>query len=216
LNVSIIIAAYNSGKYLGRAIRSCLDQSMDKRLYEIIVVDDGSTDYTDHVLHSFGDLIRVIKLEKNMGLPYACNIGIKSTMSQFFLRVDADDYIHHDLLQVEYLYLSMNNDMDAVSCDYYLVDEQENIIKRASGEGEPIACGILFRKDRFVDIGLYDESFLLSEDEDLRIRYLNKFSIYNIPLPLYRYRMHGNNSTKNIDKVNYFKEKLKGKHKLES
>jgi glycosyltransferase involved in cell wall biosynthesis len=216
LNVSIIIATYNSGKYLGRAIRSCLDQSMDKKLYEVIVVDDGSTDYTDHVLHSFGDLIRVIKLEKNMGLPYACNVGIKNTISQFFIRVDADDYIHHDLLKVENLYLAMNNDIDAVSCDYLLVDDQENIIKRVSGEEEPIACGIMFRKDRVVEIGLYDENFLLSEDEDLRIRYMKKFNIFNVPLPLYRYRIHANNLTKNFEKVVFYKKMLKGKHNLDN
>lgn len=214
MDVSIIIAAYNSGKYLGRAIRSCLEQSMDRQRYEIIVVDDGSTDFTPEVLKTFGDHIRVFTLEENRGLPYACNLGIKNAMSQFFVRVDADDYIHHDLLKVEYLYLSMNHNMDAVSCDYFLVDEQENIIRRASGEDEPIACGILFRKDRFVEIGLYDEKFLLSEEEDLRIRYLKKFNIYNIPLPLYRYRMHENNSTNNLEKVYFYKNMLKGKHEL--
>lgn len=216
MEISIIIAAYNSGQYLGRAIRSCLDQSMDKKLYEIIVVDDGSTDYTHHVLHTFGDLIRVIRLEKNMGLPHACNVGVRNALSQFFLRVDADDFIHHDLLKIEQLYLSYNNDMDAVSCDYFLVDERENTIRRASGVDEPIACGILFRKDRFVEIGLYDEKFLLSEEEDLRIRYLEKFNIYNIPLPLYRYRMHENNSTKNQERVEFYKNMLKGKHNLDA
>jgi len=215
MQISIIIATYNSGKYLGRAIRSCLDQSMAQQQYEIIVVDDGSTDYTDHVLHTFGDQIRVIKSERNMGLPYACNTGIRSTRSQFFVRVDADDYIHHDLLKVEHLYLTMNNNIDAVSCDYLLVDDDENIIRRASGEEEPIACGIMFRKDRVVDVGLYDENFLLSEEEDLRIRFLKKYNIFNIPLLLYRYRMHGNNSTKNEAKKGYYKKLLKGKHNLD-
>lgn len=213
MKVSIIIATYNSEKYISRALRSCVEQSMDKKDYEVIVVDDGSTDNTKYILNSFGDWIKTITLDKNMGLPYASNVGIKNALSRFVIRVDSDDYIHEDLLKVEYLYLSMNNDMDAVSCDYLLVDEEENLLQRVSGEKKPIACGILFRKDRIVEIGLYDEEFRLQEDQDLRIRYLKRFNIYNIPLPLYRYRMHSDNSTKDLKKVEYYKRMLKEKHR---
>jgi glycosyltransferase involved in cell wall biosynthesis len=187
---------------------------MKKEDYEIIVVDDGSTDHTLHILNSFGDWIKPIYLERNFGLPAACNVGIKRALSRFIVRVDADDFIHEDLLKVAYLYLSMNNDFGAVSCDYLLVDEKENVIRRVSSATEPIACGILFRKDHLIDIGLYDEEFLLSEDEDLRIRYSDKYSVINIPLPLYRYRMHQTNSTKDSKNVAFYKEKLKDKHKL--
>lgn len=208
MKISIIITSFNCEKYISRAIRSCIDQSMDTKDYEIIVVDDGSTDNTKHILSSFGDWIRVIELGKNKGLPYACNVGIEHSLSKFVLRVDADDYIHEDLLRVEYLFLSMNNNIGAVSCDFLLVDDAENIVGRGSGEKEPIACGILFRKDCLVDIGLYDESFKLCEEHDLRARYLKKYSITNIPLPLYRYRMHRSNSTKNAQRMEYYRNKL--------
>lgn len=215
MKISIIIAAYNAELYISRAIRSCLEQSMEKKDYEIIVVDDGSTDNTQRVLSSFGDWIKVINLEKNMGMPYACNIGIRNSLSRFVVRVDSDDYIHEDMLKVEYLYLSLNNEIDSVACDYYMVDENENTIKRMSAKEAPIACGILFRKDKLISIGLYDEKFLLWEDEDLRIRYLKKFSIHNIPLPLYRYRMHQNNNTKNMNKAEKYRKLLNKKHKIE-
>ena len=187
---------------------------MPKKDYEIIVVDDGSTDNTRYILESFGDWIRVIWLGENKGLPYASNVGIKNSLSRFVVRVDADDFIHEDLLKAEYLYLSLNNGIDAVSCDYYIVDDRENTLERRSANKSPIACGIMFRKDYLVGIGLYDEKFLLMEDEDLRIRFLRKYTIYNIPLPLYRYRMHDNNSTRNTDEVSKYRKLLESKHGL--
>lgn len=212
MKASIIISVFNCEKYIGRTIRSCIEQSMSKEDYEIIVVNDGSTDNTEKILESFGDWITVVSLEKNMGLPYACNVGIKKALSRFVIRVDADDYIHEDLLRVSCLYLSMNNNMDAVASDYLLVDENENIIKRMSAEKNPIACGLLFRKDNLVDIGLYDENFLMGEDEDLRIRYLQKYNIYYVPLPLYRYRMHKGNMTNDRREVKKYKKMLTEKH----
>lgn len=214
MKISLIISVFNGEKHISRAIRSCMDQSMQKGDYEIIVVNDGSTDKTSYILDSFKDWIKVINFKKNMGLPYACNAGIKKSLSKFIMRVDSDDYIHRDLLNLTYLFLSMNNDMDAVATDYHIVDDHENINKRISAEKKPIACGVLFRKDYLVDIGLYDEDFLLGEDEDLRIRYLEKYNIYYIPLPLYRYRIHDNNSTKNIKKVKKYRQKLVAKHGL--
>ena len=212
MKVSIIVATYNCERYIGRAVRSLIEQSFAKQDYEIIVVDDGSTDNTAQVLDSFGDWIRVISLGEHKGLPYACNEGIRKTLSRFVVRVDADDYVHEDFLRVEYLYLSLNESLDAVACDYYLVDERGKVIDRKNADTDPIACGIMFRKDNLVAIGLYDEKFLMLEDADLRIRYLQKYNIYRIELPLYRYRMHESNLTKNKELADLYQNKLVEKH----
>ncbi len=214
MKVSIIISVYNGEKFVSRAIRSCVEQSMPKTGYEIVVVNDGSTDNTKRILDSFGDWIKVINLKKNMGLPYACNTGIRQSLGRNVVRVDADDYIHEDFLKVSYLYMSLDLDIDAVAFDYNLINEREEIIERMSAQKKPIACGILFRKDHLIDIGLYDEKFLLGEDEDLRIRFIKKYSITYVPLPLYRYRKHNNNSTDNIHRVKKYKRMLKDKHNL--
>lgn len=108
----------------------------------------------------------------------------------------------------------MNNDIDSAACDYFLVDDYENILEHVNVLEKPIACGIVFRKDYLVDIGLYDTDFLLLEDEDLKIRYEKKYTTERIRLPLYRYRMHENNSTKNTEKVIQFKNLLNEKHNL--
>lgn len=212
MNTSVIIATYNCEKYIGRAIRSMIDQSFPKNQYEIIVVDDASTDHTKQILESFGEWIRVITLSEHKGLPHACNEGIRKALGRYVVRVDADDYAHEDLLRVEYLYISLNPEFDAVACDYWIVDEKERHIARKNADTEPIACGIMFKKDNLVAIGLYDEDFLMLEDVDLRIRYLQKFNMQRIELPLYRYRMHKSGMTSDKKSMQYYQDMLTRKH----
>jgi hypothetical protein len=70
----------------------------------------------------------------------------------------------------------------------------------------------MFRKDFLYNIGLYDEDFRAREEEDLRIRWQEKYNVYNIILPLYRYRMHDSNLTKNLSEMEKHRELLKSKH----
>ena len=73
----------------------------------------------------------------------------------------------------------------------------KKILKRVNADVNPIGCGILFRIENLLDIGLYDKTFLVHEDKDLRYRFLKKYSIYRLPIPLYRYRKHDSNITNN-------------------
>lgn len=211
--ISLIITNFNYARYLERAIRSALYQSIDKSKYEIIVVDDASTDESLNILKNYEDDIRIIRFEKNRGLSAARNEGIKKAKGQFVVFLDSDDYIHNDLLKIQSLFLVENNSINAVSVDYYYVDEKGNHLKHVNAEIKPIACGIMFRKDLLFDIGLYDETFRAREEEDLRIRFIKKYSVYNIILPLYRYRMHQNNLTKNKKIMSSHSTRLKLKHK---
>lgn len=210
--VSVIITAYNYDKYIERCLRSVINQSLNKSQYEILVVNDGSTDNTKKILENYTDVARIFHLEKNMGLSYTRNFGIKKAKGQLVVFVDADDYIQQDMLYIQKTFLFENNKLDAVSVDYYLVDERGNHLEHVNAEEKPIACGIMFRKDFLYDIGLYDEDFKAREDEDLRIRFLKKYKIYNIILPLYRYRMHNSNLTKNHEIMQKHLQKLKNKH----
>ena len=212
LRVSVIVPVYNQEKYIGRCIRSLIGQNFPKNDYEIIVIDDGSNDKTSYVLESFKNEITIIKNNKNKGLPYSLNRGIKKTKSKYIVRVDSDDYVNEDFLKFLIIHLDQNNYMDAIACDYLLVNDMEDIISRENCLQNSIACGILFRKDQLIDIGLYDEKFLINEEKDLRIRFLKKYNIHRVELPLYRYRMHKNNMTKNSKKVKFHNEKLSRKH----
>ena len=210
--VSLIITTYNYAQYVERSIRSALDQSLSSDQYEIIVVNDCSTDGTKSVLENFEKDARIFNLEENLGLSAARNFGIKKAKGQFVAFLDADDYLHKETLRLQKLFLEENNTLDAVSVDYYLVDERGRHIEHVNAAEKPIACGVMFRKDFLYNIGLYDEQFRAREEEDLRIRWTDKYNVYNIILPMYRYRMHDNNLTKNESAMQEGAIKLQEKH----
>ena len=210
--ISTIITTYNYGKYIERAIRSCINQTLDSSDYEIIVINDCSTDFTENILENYKSEVRVFNLKKNIGLSAARNFGIKQSKGQFIVFLDADDYLHSEILRIEKLFLEENSKLDAVSVDYYQVDERGNRKQLFNAEENPIACGIMFRKDLLYDVGLYDENFRAREEEELRVRFEKKYKIHNLSIPLYRYWIHDTNLTKNKTEMNYFKDELKKKH----
>ena len=110
--------------------------------------------------------------------------------------------------------MEQNKEIDAVACDYLLVDKKENVIKRKNCNHYPIGCGILFKTENLFEIGLYDENFKLNEEKDLRIRFEKKYNIYRLRLPLYRYRRHQNNITNDSEGMIEHDKKLERKHKL--
>ena len=211
--VSVIITCFNYARYVERAIRSCLDQNIDSDAFEVIVINDASTDNTSQVLENYREDCRIFNLDENVGLAAARNRGIKEAKGQYIVFLDADDYFHRSLLQTQSLFLNMNTQLDAVSVDYYLVDQRGNHLEHVNAADMPIACGIMFRKDYLYDIGLYDENFRAREEEDLRLRFSSKFKIYNLIVPLYRYRMHESNLTKDGEVMDRSAIQLNEKHK---
>ena len=210
--VSVLVPAFNEEQYLGRCLRSLSNQSLEPELFEVIVVDDGSSDRTPVIAREFGSSVTLILNESNRGLPFSLNVAIRASRSPFVVRVDADDYVNQQFLELLLLFLSENVEFDATACDYILVDDREQVLRRMNCEEFPIGCGIMFRRDHLVDIGLYDENFLVHEDEDLRIRFLRKYSITRVPLPLYRYRRHAENMTNDEARMSDFSVKLMEKH----
>lgn len=199
MSTSIIIPVYNQELYIGRAIRSALACKSYSDV-DIIVVDDGSTDGSCEVIKSFGDKIHFLQNSKNMGLPYSLNRAIRTSSSKYILRLDSDDWIHCRLVDILSFFLDNNNDIDAVASDYYIVDEKQNKISHVSSKEEPIGCSILFRSEHLIDIGLYDNEQRWHEEKELMARFSQKYSVYHIPLPLYRYFRHESNMT--LDKSN--------------
>lgn len=166
MQVSVIITCHNYARYLARAIRSAINQSVNKNEYEVIVVDDASTDETQLVMEAFKGHIKPIILKKNLGLAAARNKGIRSSLGRYVVNLDADDYMDENLILVESMFLNSNPSWDAVSCDYIVVDDDENHIERVNGDELPIACGVMFRTDRLFEVGTYDEKFKMREEEE--------------------------------------------------
>lgn len=210
--ISVIVAAYNAEKYIGRCLRSLLHQTLTHDQYEIIVINDGSDDRTAYALELFHDAVITIENKQNKGLPASINIGILAARGEYVVRVDSDDYVNGNFLNFLYLFLDQNPNFDAVACDYWIVNDKEEWLERVNCMLQPIACGILFRKRDLIDIGMYDEEFRCHEDQDLRIRFEKKYTVKHLELPLYRYRRHENNLTNNIESMQQHEEDLIRKH----
>jgi len=197
MRCSIIITNYNNQKYLGRAIRSCLKQSEPA---EVIVVDDASTDNSREVINSFGDKIRSVLLPINRGVATASNEGILSATGDYVMRVDSDDYVNQDIVKIFADLLEWNKDLGFIYGDILRVDNQERVLDRINLDTLDMVlrhgAGIMFRKSYLEAIGLYDERLRNAEDYNLIKRYIKNWDGFHLPLPLYRYRQHDTNMTK--------------------
>ena len=214
MEISVIIVVYNEETYLRQALDSLLDQSFDHSRYEIVIVDNGSTDGTAQIIASYHDgRIRVVRLDENRGIPVAYNVGLKEAVGRYVVRVDSDDYVHHEFLTVGHLCLSLNADFDAMAFDYFLVDAEGLVTDKKEASREPIACATMYKRPDLIDIGSYDESFRLRAGVELRRQFLQRgYKILQVPLPLYSYRRHDRNLTLDSDAVRYYGRLIEEKY----
>ena len=214
VEVSVVVTVKNAMAYIGRCLRSLINQNFDREKYEIILVNDKSTDKTKEAITPYlGELI-YIENKKSLGLPGSLNVGIQQAKGQYIVRVDADDWVHKEYINILYNLLHLSNELDAVACDYYLMDNKQKIISKENCLKTPIGCGIMFRSHHLIEIGLYDNKLMSSGDEDLLIRYKKKYDIFRVPIPLYRYRRHKTNMTNNKKLLKKYEKKLLKKHSL--
>lgn len=201
IDISVIVVNYNYAKLIRRCIRSLLSQDLDKAHYEIIVVDDASTDDSIEALDTFiktGE-IKIIKNKENLGIGASAQIGVANCRGKYFVHVDSDEYVQPAFLYMLYNFLKFNPKYVAVSCDYFLTDNEERIISVESFKENGIACGLMFRTSYLEVIDSYNPKKKIFEDKDLFKR-IDPNKIYHLPVPLYNYVKHGNSTTDIISK----------------
>lgn len=221
--VSVIVTAYNYGKYLPQCLDSVLKQRFSD--WEMIVVNGGSTDDTPAILEryqkSLPDRIRVINLD-GLGLAKACNAGIRASRGKYVIRLDADDYFDENILLVESNILDNDPNIHMVYPDYFRITKHGEIIDfyrlaKANDEVKlldrsPLAAGAMYRRECYDAIGGYNEELRYQEDYDFWIRFIDKFNVYNINLPLMYYRKHeasmSNNFSARMKARQYVKKKF--------
>jgi glycosyltransferase involved in cell wall biosynthesis len=214
-DISIIICSYKHDKWIERCLRSIFNQKLiNKENFEIILVDDCSKDKTEKIIKQYKHYknFKIIKNKKNLGLPRSLNIAMKKSSGRYLMRVDSDDYIQRYCLFMMKFFLDYNRHYQAVNCDYLKVSENEEPIKRYNSKKNPIACGVMFRRECLFELGLYDENFKMREGHDLLERFLKKFKLGHLELPLYKYRDHKKNRTKNKNILKKYDKFLKLKN----
>jgi len=215
IKLSVIVTCYNYGSFLTRCLRSLILQTLDPSTYEIIVVDDCSSDSSEEIAKAFLEfhgknqpLITYIRNDVNLGVAASSNVGISNSKGKYFVRIDADDYVNKNMLYIMTEYLDQNQEILCVSCDYIHVNDDEMKIKRFYAEKDPISCGIMYYKSKLNELGLYNPDWRHREEEELRKRLGCEYKIDHLRFPFYRYRMHSSNKTKSESEMSYFKELL--------
>ena len=213
---SLVITNYNRAEFLARSIRSCLLQLILHQKIEVLIVDDGSTDGSKAVLNEFNDEVDIISLETNQGVAAASNVGLKHAKGKYWMRVDADDYLSMHACAFMGAVLDNNDDIGFVFGDHIRLEDQGTEKERVSLADEETlfehGAGVLFRTEILRSIGGYDESLLNCEDRDLLYRMKRSGVVgYHIPVPLYRYYIHGKNISRNVDR-RYYKEIVESKN----
>lgn len=198
--VSVIIPNYNHAQYVSDAIRSVLAQTY--RNYEIIVVDDGSTDNSRETVAKFGDQVQYI-YQKNAGLSAARNTGIKASKGELIGVLDADDMYEPGYLSTLVSALQEDLDADGIYCGYQFVDHTNILLPQV--EARPVSPdklhealldgnffvpeSIFLRRKVYENVGLFDETLRACEDWDVWLRATKKYKIIHSTEILTRHRV---------------------------
>lgn len=199
------MAAYNAEKYIRQAISSILDQSFGD--FELLIVNDGSTDQTVAAIQSFQDArIRLIHNESNQGLVFTRNRILEEARGEFIAVLDSDDIAVPERLEVQYDFMQRHPDVALCSGHAALIDEQGT----ATGQrfivptdevnmevffGNPfINPAAMFRTAVLRELGGYRDH-APAEDFDFFLRVSEKYRVGNLDQLLVHYRVHGQNTS---------------------
>lgn len=198
--VSVVMAAYNYGPYIGQAIQSVVDQTFLD--WELIVVDDGSDDETEMIVRRFvGDPRIRYHRQENQGQPKAKNTGIRLSRGRFIAFLDADDAWMPDKLAKQLPLFENDPDLGVAYTGVSLMDEdgisigqlplrmvRGRILEIAIKRTIPPFSSSIVRREIFDDIGYFDEELPLAIDFDLWLRAATKYRFDYVDEPLLLYR----------------------------
>lgn len=181
--VSVVIPAYNAGWCIGKAIDSVLAQSF--RDFEVIVVNDGSTDETASVLSRYGDALRVVD-QANGGMSHARNSGIRMARGEFIAFLDSDDWWLPEKLARQVALMRARPELGFCSCTARVEDPAGRLLNMwecrtwqgsflahlfSSNADVPGSCSaVLARRSLVERAGAFDETLRGAEDPDLWMR----------------------------------------------
>ena len=214
--VSVIIPTYNRAHLVGRAIQSVLNQTYQD--FELIIIDDSSTDNTEDIIKEFqkkDERIKYIRHDKNKGGSAARNTGIKVAKGEYIAFLDCDDEWLPEKLEKQ---IKTMKDLPfdvwgGIYCGFYYVGSKKYRAVKAFKKGilqkeilnQEVDIGAgstaLLTRNAISKIGLFDESFERHQDLEYLIRFFHYYKLYNIEEPLVKIYGHNRPIGKDFVKV---------------
>lgn len=200
--VSVVMPAHNAGAYIGEAVQSVLAQTFSD--FELVIVDDGSTDRTREVLAEFNDnRIRILSHDQRRGVVAARNTAGHAARGQYLAVLDADDRARPNRLRVQVDYLNAHSQFVAVGGAAQRITADGRRLNTARYVSDPdlvswmaLFCNpvvhstLMVRRADWLAVGAYDSADLYgTEDYGLILRLLDRGRISNLPVPLVDYRL---------------------------
>ncbi|MGD8777575.1 MAG: glycosyltransferase [Ignavibacteria bacterium] len=211
--ISICIPTYNRSKFILETLKSALDQKYDN--FEVVVVDDGSTDNTKEIIKSINDpKLRFIEKE-HTNAPDTRNRCIAEAKGDYILWLDSDDEFYPDILNEYVAVLNKYKDVQIVYCNLKTVDVNEKLLRVFKYPdyynklydaytflftGQPIPnAGTLLKKSIYSEIGNFNTDFKRAHDFEFysRLFSLKKYNLKHVNKFLYKYKIHEDNITFN-------------------
>src|SRR5690606_3582246 len=209
--VSVIIPAYNAGRWLADAVNSVLAQTFGD--WEVIIVNDGSTDNTSEIARNFADSrIRVID-QRNAGVSAARNAGLDAALGSFITFLDADDALLPACLSMKLEGLKQAEtdwvfadvalcDAELKSCGQILVGTDDDVLRTLLLQEKPsvpISCGNIVARRHCFEHGVrFDERLSNAADQDFTLQLASRFSSIHIAGAYTLYRNVPHSMSKNI------------------
>lgn len=200
--VTVLMPAYNAGKYITEAIESVLQQSFKD--FQLLIINDGSTDNTEEIIHSLKEERIVLVNQPHKGIAAALNKGLSMTQSIYIARFDADDICFPQRLQQQVSFLDNHPEFITIGCDAEYISEDgqhlfdfraighthEEIIQKIYSYCPFIHSSVMFRKQAVINAGGYCEHAHNFEDYFLWIQLLKQGKFYNLPQQLIKVRFN--------------------------
>jgi glycosyltransferase involved in cell wall biosynthesis len=202
--VTVYIPSKNYSQFLEQAIRSIFLQTFQN--WKLILIDDGSSDSSFEVMNRFSADKRVsVHQLTGLGLPAVANFALNMAESDYFVRLDGDDYMNAHALEVLVSMMDQNLDLDFVFPDYYEVDDEGRLLSLQTRSDisnfdhyrgvPPHGACTLWRTENLRILGGYREDLKGQDGLDVWLKGNKKERFTNVPLPLFYYRRHESSLT---------------------
>ncbi|OGJ60202.1 hypothetical protein A2635_05540 [Candidatus Peribacteria bacterium RIFCSPHIGHO2_01_FULL_51_9] len=188
MKASIIIRAYNAEATLTRAVESALAQDFPSGEFEIIIVDDGSTDGTAHIVDQYMQHSRIhIMHQANIGATGAANVGFKAARGEYIGLLDSDDFFEPEFLAETVAVLEQDTAIDMVYTDYFEEIDSVRRVVELQDLFQTIADNTVYRRLSLREEAWWSTEALLFPEYELLLRTLGRWHCARIAKPLLTY-----------------------------